>query len=307
MAKISVIIPVYKAEKCLARCLDSLLVQTFTDFEVILIDDCSPDNSGVICDEYATKDSRFIVLHRENNGGASAARNLGLEQSTGEYISFVDSDDYVKPEYLQVLFSVLIENQADIAQCSFYEVVNDKFPQEKNDELKVKPYTKEETYGYLYGDGDKYIFNFLLWNKLYKSEILKNIRFVEGLRCEDVIFISQSVCAASKIVNCNQPLYYYCRHDDSVMGLMQKDRADMINSHLLAYQKVAEIVVNDTSYIQTLSNAKLAIYYVSAIKAGMLKNNKALKEMLKEDKKRFQFAKNKKIPFIKRVVLAIGG
>ena len=100
MKKVSIIIPVYKVEMYISRCLDSILNQIYTEWEAILIDDCSPDKSGEICDEYAKKDSRFKVIHREKNGGASAARNQGLEIATGEYIAFIDSDDYVTEKYL---------------------------------------------------------------------------------------------------------------------------------------------------------------------------------------------------------------
>jgi len=306
MVKISIIIPVYKVEKYLSRCLDSVLSQTYTDFEVILIDDCSPDSSGAICDEYAKKDKRIKVIHREKNGGASAARNLGLETCKGKYISFVDSDDYIVPEYLGTLVNVLESNQADVAQCGFYHVVNEVV--EKNEQVTFQEnYTKEQAYGLLYGDGRNDVLNFLLWNKLFKKEKIQNLRFVEGLRCEDVIFISEVVMAVDKVVYKAIPLYYYCRHDDSVMGIMQQDKRDMISSHILAYREVAISAENASLYVQTLSNARLAIFYVSAIKNKMLKGNQQLKTMFKEDKKRFAFLKNKRIPLIKRIVLAIGG
>ncbi len=307
MPKISIIIPVYKVENYLARCLNSLLKQTFIDFEVILVDDCSPDNSGAICDEYAAKDSRFKVIHAEKNGGLSVARNLGLAQSKGEYIAFIDSDDYVAPEYLQVLLDTLEKNQADIAQCGFYEVIDDKEPEKVESQAIMKKYTKEDTYEFLYGVGDANVFNFIVWNKLFKAKILQSIHFENGLRNEDVIFTSYALMKARVVALSNIMAYYYCRRSDSIMGLMQKDKRDMIISHLLAYRKVAEFAMNDTQYIQTLSNARLAAYYVSAIKAGLLKRHKELKTMLKEDKKRFAFKKNKKIPFMKRMILAIGG
>ena len=101
--KISVIVPVYKAEKYLHRCVDSILAQSYTDFELLLIDDGSPDNSGAICDEYAIKDSRVRVFHKQN-GGASSARNKGLDHANGEWVSFVDSDDWIEPQMVESLF-----------------------------------------------------------------------------------------------------------------------------------------------------------------------------------------------------------
>ena len=113
---LSIIIPVYKAEKSLARCIESVLSQSFVDWEMILVDDGSPDNSGIICDEYALKDSRIMALHKEN-GGPSSARNLGLEQAKGKYIWFVDADDWIEPLSLSVIFHAIEGNDADI--CFF--------------------------------------------------------------------------------------------------------------------------------------------------------------------------------------------
>ena len=122
MSLISIIIPVYKVEKYIHRCVDSILAQTFTDFELILVDDGSPDNCGKICDEYAEKDSRIVVIHQEN-GGLSAARNAGLdwvfEHSDSQWISFVDSDDYVYPHYLEKLYQAVVENNTNISMCNF--------------------------------------------------------------------------------------------------------------------------------------------------------------------------------------------
>ena len=115
--KISVIVPVYKAERYLSACIDSILAQTFTDFELLLIDDGSPDASGQICDEYAARDRRIVVIHKDN-GGLSDARNAGLDICKGEYISFVDSDDWINDKFIQNLYSSIKKNDADIAVAS---------------------------------------------------------------------------------------------------------------------------------------------------------------------------------------------
>ncbi|GMO37902.1 MAG: hypothetical protein Ta2B_17610 [Termitinemataceae bacterium] len=116
MPVISVIIPVYNVEHYLRRCLDSVLAQTFTDFECILIDDGSPDKSPAICDEYAKKDSRFVVIHQAN-AGVSAARNAGLDIAQGEWITFVDSDDWIEPDMLRVLYQNAVKHQSDVSVC----------------------------------------------------------------------------------------------------------------------------------------------------------------------------------------------
>ncbi len=309
MKKVSIIIPVYKVEMYLARCLDSILNQIYTEWEAILIDDCSPDKSGVICDEYAKKDDRIKVIHREKNGGASAARNLGLEAATGDYIAFIDSDDYVTEKYLRTLVKDLEKNDADISQCSFYHVVNGEIEEDvKKIGETVYPvdvYTGEEAFGHCYGDGNVDLFNFLLWNKLFKREVVGGLRFVEGLRCEDAIFISEVFLKAKRISRSDKRRYYYCRHDDSVMGKKEKDIKDMVISHVLAYREVAKICEGYTPYSQKLAQAMLGKWYASAIKRKAL--GEELKAMLKEDNKRYKLSKNKKLSFLRRLALKLKG
>jgi len=306
MSKISVIIPVFNVEKYLSRCLDSLLCQTFGDFEVILIDDHSPDNSLEICYEYAKKDGRIQVYQTEKNGGASVSRNVGLKASKSEYISFVDSDDYLEPNYLQTLLDGLEESGADICQCNFIEVVGGVVG-ERKEKTSPKTLTGEQAFASMYGGENLNAINFLLWNKIYKKQVIGDLLFVERLRCEDAIFISQVMVKAKKVAVISDQLYYYYRHSDSVMGKMDADVKDLIKSHILAYRIVAKSVQNESGYVQTLSIARLASFYVSAIKNKMLKKDKELKRLLKEDKKQFKFRKNKKIPFIKRLVISLWG
>ena len=122
---VSVIVPVYKVEKYLSKCLDSIVNQTYKNLEIILVDDGSPDNSGKICDEYAQKDSRIKVIHKEN-GGLSSARNAGLDIATGEYIAFADSDDSVHLDFVEKLYRAIKEENADIACCSVEDFIEDK-------------------------------------------------------------------------------------------------------------------------------------------------------------------------------------
>ena len=118
MPIISVIVPVYKVEPYLARCVDSILAQTYTDFELILVDDCSPDNCGAMCDAYAEQDKRIRVIHKKN-GGLSDARNVGIEFAKGDYITFIDSDDLVHPQTFELLMQSLKKSEAEISMCGF--------------------------------------------------------------------------------------------------------------------------------------------------------------------------------------------
>ena len=131
MPTISVIIPVYKAEATLSRCINSVLEQNYTDFELILIDDGSPDKSGEICDNFASRDTRVKVVHK-NNGGVSEARNEGINRASGQYVSFIDSDDSVSPDFLGKLFAALSDNDSDMSMCSYFSVQKKSEPVPKH-------------------------------------------------------------------------------------------------------------------------------------------------------------------------------
>lgn len=200
--KISVIVPVYNAEKYLRRCIDSILAQTFTDFELLLIDDGSKDSSGRICDEYSEKDERVIVFHKPN-GGVSSARNLGLDNVKGEWIGFVDADDWVELNYLQKLMSCFDQN-VDMAECSYvYEGV---------DALKFKTeFDLFDSYQYLiklFVNGRFY--EGFLWVKLFKRDLIGKLRFETSLAYnEDRVFIANYLLKCNKVKAIKDCLYHY--------------------------------------------------------------------------------------------------
>ena len=184
MPKISVIVPVYNTEKYLRRCVDSILAQTFTDFELLLIDDGSTDSSGAICDEYAQKDSRVRVFHKEN-GGVSSARNLGLDNATSEWITFVDSDDWISDSFLANLYITEID-EVDIVISYANYVGNVGKP---NYENYIEGKHKIELVESLFLKNDL-AWQTSPWAKLYKTEICRDIRFKEGMHIgEDLVFL----------------------------------------------------------------------------------------------------------------------
>lgn len=203
MPKISVIVPVYNTEKYLHRCIDSILAQTFTDFELLLIDDGSKDNSGAICDEYAAKDQRVRVFHKKN-GGVSSARNLGLDNAQGEWITFVDSDDWLQRNYLNSLYKV--DEITDISSCYYKAFGWEKWiPQPLTDVT----YKYEDI-----KDGIKQnIMNFnVIWCKLFKAEIIRtnNIRFIPQISYgEDTIFMYQFLVHIKSMRTCPDVIYNY--------------------------------------------------------------------------------------------------
>ncbi len=215
MELISIIVPVYKVEKYLRKCVDSILAQTYTNLEIILVDDGSPDNCGRICDEYAVKDSRVIVIHQKN-GGLSAARNAGLDIATGDYIGFVDSDDYIATDMYEKLHSALTENKADVSICNYayvdshYRLLNKESPIKKevlnNTEIIEK--TAEKNYWYF----------ITVVNRLYKAKLFFKLRFEIGKTNEDEFIAHKIFCQCKKIAVIEDYLYYYFQREDSIMG-----------------------------------------------------------------------------------------
>jgi len=203
--KISVIVPVYNAENYLSACLDSILSQTYQDFEIILIDDGSKDASGQICDAYAGKDPRIQVVHQEN-GGVSRARNRGLELATGELISFIDSDDTLEPDMYELLVRVMQEHNADISHCGYKHIVGEEIRLVHDTKRVIPQHTQEAldcfVDGRLFGGG--------LWNKLYRRELLDGLSFREDLKNnEDILFNFEAFRRADSSVFADYPLYNY--------------------------------------------------------------------------------------------------
>lgn len=222
MPKISVIIPIYNVEKYLCRCIDSILAQTFTDFELILVDDGSPDHCPEICDEYAARDSRIHVIHKRNEG-VSIARNTGLDIVSGEYVTFVDSDDYIAPDRLELLFLQVAEHQADVVVTN-YVVVDDNYQVLNKIVHKQTGMVDTETPDKIV----KYINNLFLgshgwevWSRLFRRSIIadNNIRFPTTCAdyAEDLGFILAYALHAKCVVSLEYSGYFYRIRQDSMM------------------------------------------------------------------------------------------
>lgn len=228
MKLVSIIVPIYKVEKYLKQCLDSIINQTYKNLEIILVDDGSPDNCGNICDEYAKNDIRIKVIHKEN-GGLSSARNAGLDIATGEYISFIDSDDYVAKDFIEKLYDLCEENDADIAECDFL-----KF--EKNVSLGneidicIQAFNSIEMQKRLYSP--EYVRTVVVWNKLYKRYLYESLRFPFGKINEDEFTTYKAFYNChKKIVATNEKLYYYRYNSQSIMGSkFNKKRLDVLEA-----------------------------------------------------------------------------
>ena len=207
MAKISVIVPVYKVESYLETCIDSILTQTFKDLEIILVDDGSPDRCGEICDEYAKKDSRVRVIHKEN-GGLSDARNVGYEASTGEFISFIDSDDYIQPTMLQKLLEVCEKYNLKMAGCDFQYVFDESDKIVSGSTGITEILTAEEFFLRII-DTTKFL-EMTAWNKLYHRSLFGGgVRYPKGRLFEDQGTTYKFVFQNDRIAHISEALYSY--------------------------------------------------------------------------------------------------
>ena len=203
---ISVIVPVYKVEKYLGRCVESLLSQTYENTEIILVDDGSPDNCPALCDAYADKYEKIRVIHQENKG-LSGARNTGIDHAKGEYLAFVDSDDKWSPYFLESLYKALKEHDADISQCRWEYMHGDEIKEAYNPDAKCECFTGREMLSNLYIQTGAYYV--VAWNKLYKKELFEEIRYPEGRIHEDEATTYKLFDKAEKCVFVDNALYGY--------------------------------------------------------------------------------------------------
>lgn len=215
MAEVSIIVPVYQVENYLRQCVDSILAQTFTDFELILVDDGSKDRSGQICDEYAEMDERVKVIHKENSG-PSDTRNRGIEQAAGNYFMFVDSDDYIAPTMVECLYQSILKENADIAACNFLYSFEDDRNQDFSTNIQWEVVSGAEIFYNRKNDRSCGYWT-VVWNKLYKSKVFGKLRFRAGKYYEDEFWANDIYQMDIKMVTIPECLYYYRQHGNNSM------------------------------------------------------------------------------------------
>lgn len=214
---ISVIIPIYMVEKYLNKCIESVINQTYKNLEIILVNDGSKDNCKKICEEYAKMDNRIKIINKDN-GGLSDARNKGLELISGEYVGFVDSDDYISENMYQKLYENIIKYNADISICDYMKVYENGEQIKKNKIYRrdgVKVYSREDAMYKLLEDNE--ITNHA-WNKLYKFELFKDIRYPKGLKYEDIAVMYKLIDKTKRIVYTPEVLYFYVKRAGSILN-----------------------------------------------------------------------------------------
>lgn len=205
---ITVIVPVYKVEPYLWQCVESILNQTYKDIELLLIDDGSPDRCGEICEKYALSDKRIRVFHTENRG-LSAARNYGLQHAQGDFIGFVDSDDWIEPEMYTNLLQRMEETGADIGVCGYWE---ENGASKKRHQLADVSYTTTEALNALLAEK----INNNVWNKLYCRELFQSIHFPDGKNYEDITVIHSILYSAGEVAVIPMPEYHYRVRQESI-------------------------------------------------------------------------------------------
>lgn len=222
---ISIIVPVYNVAEYLTRCLDSIVAQTYCTLDIILIDDGSADHSGDICDQYALTDSRIRVIHQPN-GGQSSARNAGLDVAKGEYIAFVDSDDAVSTDYIEMMYRNLIDYDADISEVAFTKCVDFQTIVSDTTSCHTYQYSSEEAI-------EATLYQMKLdtgvWGKLFKRQLFDDIRFTVGVLYEDLEIIPRLYAKCDKIVWIDMQLYYYTTRNNSSLGAFSLRRLDVLD------------------------------------------------------------------------------
>lgn len=280
---VSVIVPVYKVEQYLDRCLKSLVNQSYSNIEIILVDDGSPDRCYQICEDWARRDPRIKVVHK-TNGGLSDARNRGLEFSNGSYICFVDSDDYVAKKYIEVLHNLISNNHTEMSAVSHKEVFSVK--QERDDNI-----THEEITTVFEGkDAIRQLFSNntfanYAWNKMYKRELFENIRFPVEKKMEDLGTTYKLLLTAKRIAYSTDVLYYYYQREDSILHKVNLDfYRDKFELSRERYEKIQSIYPdlkeNDFFYLGVLLETYPKLYglmeydWVNAAKRAFVKCKK---------------------------------
>lgn len=260
---ISVIIPVYNVSGYLAQCLESVLGQTYTNLQIICVDDGSTDGSGEICDFYAKKDSRLQVIHQKN-AGAGAARNVGLSAAEGDFIGFVDSDDYIAPEMYQSLLDALIQTDSDIAACNTVEIFQNRIVgNDSGGELQcfsgIELLKKTAEHWKYY----------IMVNKLFRRELVQGIYFPEGNIVDDGFYTYKIIAKSESVVWIERGLYYYRQRRSSVMNLAAYKERRNLDAVSLAKQKLEYVKCNYPEAVPAFER-KMLDTFVTVISEGTL-------------------------------------
>ena len=235
LPKISVIVPVYNVQKYIKKCINSIINQTYSNLEIIIVNDGSTDNSGTICEYYTAQDDRIIFINQENQG-LSMARNNALDIATGEYIGFVDSDDWIEPDMFFTLYTIAVENDADISMCNFYYTHDSGYKSPFSNEttgIKVLTGVHKIT-------NNIRIANNFVWNKLYRRHLFNETRFPKNKLYEDIFLVYKLIDNANKMVTTSQCEYYYLRRESGItLRKFKLNQFDNTEAYMERYEYIS--------------------------------------------------------------------
>lgn len=285
---ISIIVPVYNMEQYLERCMNSIEKQTYTNLEIILVDDGSCDKSPQMCDDYARKDPRVKVVHKEN-GGLSDARNAGLAAATGAYIGFVDSDDWIEKDMYEKMYQACIEHGAQVAACRYAQVYREHTVQGGTD--KVTAFSKEELLKIYIGGHDDYVIYNSVWSKLFARKLVEGVAFPKGRNSEDIMYTTKAFCKADRGVYIDTCLYHYVLdREGSIMNIkrgerMFRDELPFWREHIAYIREHASETLGDFAAYHYYR--RLLFYYLDWKKEGKAGSGyaKRIAEELKNSRK----------------------
>lgn len=254
--KISVIVPVYNVEAYLERCVESILKQTYSNLEILLVNDGSTDKSGELCDQLALRDQRIRVIHKEN-GGLSDARNRGIDEASSGLIGFIDSDDYIDEDMYETLYRQLRESNADLSMCGHYDVFH-QIPEKQVSEIKTWNLSSEEAIKMVM---EAKVLSVTAVNKLYKKELFNHLKFEVGKIAEDAFIMIRLLDQCQKVVATNEKKYYYVHRENSITT--QKFSLKFLNV-IEAYEQNANIIREHYPAIADVATMRLnwAYFYV---------------------------------------------
>jgi len=307
---VSVIVPVYKVEQYLDRCIQSILCQTYRNLEVILVDDGSPDKCGYICDSYKEKDKRIKVIHKQN-GGLSSARNAGIIMAKGDYLSFIDSDDWITIDMFEYMVTLIKQYQADIVSISYLltEDVNQKIPSR----MRIKVMNKEKALEYFMETGMQHrVSDYPAWGKLFKRYLFKEIRFPVGTLYEDYPTNVQLIMKCNTYVKSSKICYLYFQGGQSIVRSNYKRQDDQMIDQCIS---VCNNVENESDKIRKIAAQKLARSYFSLFSKiaiyGFSENINEetrkiiIKKLTRKVRANFIFLMKSKMPLSRKILLIV--
>ena len=282
--KISIIVPVYNVEAYLERCVESILKQTYTNLEILLVNDGSTDKSGELCDKLALRDHRIRVIHKEN-GGLSDARNRGIDEASSNLIGFIDSDDYIDEDMYETLYRQMVASKADLSMCGHYDVYH-QIPEKQVAEIKTWELMPEEAIKMVM---EAKILSVTAVNKLYKKALFEQLRFRIGKIAEDAFIMVDLIHQCSKIVATNEKKYYYVHRENSITT--QKFSLKFLNV-IEAYEQNAKMISENYPDLYDVAIMRLNWAYFYVLDRLLVDND--FKDKVLEDRLISYLKKNKR-------------